>query len=89
MGFVANNWTWQIDGVTQSTGPALSVGGLAAGKHSLSVSHRDFLDRQYGFSGVVEVLAPADYAGRVAATNASQLVLQPIITTTYLPQLLR
>jgi hypothetical protein len=89
MSFVASNWQWWVDGVLRSTTPSLSLGGLSAGMHTLSVSHDDFLGRHYTFNGKVRVLSPAAYSQLAAATNAAQLVLAPQITSVSLPLVVR
>ena len=71
MSFVSSVWDWRIDGVTRSTTPSLSVAGLAAGDHDLSISHTDFLGRTYTYNGKVRVLTPADYASLAGAAGSA------------------
>jgi hypothetical protein len=89
MAFVASNWQWSVDGVLRSTSPSLSLAGLGAGVHTLSISHDDFLNRHYTYNGKVQVLSAMAYRQLAAATNAAQLVLAPQITVINLPLAIR
>lgn len=84
-GFATSNWTWSVDGIVRSTTPALVLGGLGLGDHTLAVAHDDFLGRTYTYNGVVRVLSDDEYGRLVAGNAAAQAVLAPIFLPTHLP----
>lgn len=71
MNYVANSFSWKLNGTTYSTGDALTVNIGTAGTYSLSLSHRDLLNRSYSTSYTVRVLAPADFIAQVAGPVAA------------------
>jgi len=83
--FATANWSWKVDGITRSTAPTLTLGGLSVGEHTLAVSHDDLLGRHYTYSGKVRVMTDEAYRQMIAANTAAQAALAPIIMTTSLP----
>lgn len=88
MNFVTSNWSWRVDGTQRSTTPSLNLAGLAAGDHTLEVSHKDFLNRTYTYSGKVRVVTADNYKRLAATQAANAAALAPIITTVNLPAVL-
>jgi hypothetical protein len=86
--FVAHNFVWQIDGVTQSTTPDLNLVMNSPGAHTLSLTYSDFLGRNYSTSGTVRVLASSAYAQQIAGPLAATSPLSfYFLDSTYLPLL--
>jgi hypothetical protein len=89
MSYAASNFIWQLNGVTQSTTPDLSKSMASPGNYALHYTHRDFLDRKYAYTGIVQVLTPAAYAEQIAAPVAAQLALFSAQVPVYLPIVVR
>lgn len=87
--FATSNWAWRVDGILRSTTPSLSLAGLAVGEHTLTISHNDFLGRQYTYSGKVRVMTDQEYSQMAAAQAATHAALAPIITAVNLPMVVR
>jgi len=75
MSFVAHSFVWKLNGVTYSTTPDLVVNNLSPGDYTLELTHFDFLNRDYAYSGRVRVLEPAAYTQLVASVAAANQVL--------------
>ncbi len=89
MSFVATNFVWKVDGTTRSTTPVLSVSGLAPGTHTLSLTYTDFLQRNYSYSGKVEVLSQAQLKTMNALLAAENAALTAPQFLTDLPVVVR
>jgi hypothetical protein len=75
MPFVAKDFQWTVDGTTYSTGPQLWLALNEVKDYVLEFSHRDFLDRDYTYTGVVRVLDDDDFDEQIVAPVAASLPL--------------
>lgn len=92
MNFVAHSFVWKLNGVTYSVTPDLVVNNLSPGDYTLELTHFDFLDRDYAYTGRVRVLEPAAYAQLVASVAAANQLLFSTGSgsdTVYLPIVLK
>lgn len=88
MGFVAGNFVWTLDAVTESTTPDLIKTVNTPGAYALSLTHTDFLGRTYSSSGKVRVLTPSAYNQQIAGPVAARSALY-FYFTTYLPIIIK
>lgn len=83
MNFVARNFVWKLNGVSYSTTPDLVVNNLSPGEYVLELTHDDFLDRSYAYTGKVRVLEPAAYdqlMANIATINQALLATDGLAT---------
>ncbi len=76
--FAASNFVWKVDGITQSTTPDLSLAGLSAGDHTVTLDHDDFLGRHHSGSWKVHVMTPQEYTAAVVEGGALTPLYLPI-----------
>lgn len=72
-GFAVNNFQWRVDGVLKSTSDSLNLTFAAPGDHTFQFSYKDFLDRNYSYSGAIRVLEAATFDAQMAAVQQAQL----------------
>lgn len=65
--FVASNFVWRLNGQVVGTAPDLVINAPAVGSYTLTYSYRDFLGREYSYSGPLVVLSPDAYQRRISA----------------------
>lgn len=70
LGFVASGWSWKIGPTVHGTSPDLNV-KLPPGIYTLTLQHKDFLNRSYAYTGTVRVLPPGDYDRLMAGVRAA------------------
>lgn len=74
MSYAAKNFNWRINSNTVGSTSSLQI-ILPAGKHTMSVSHQDFLGRNYNYSSKITVLSPKQYARKIVAPIATSVLM--------------
>ena len=72
--FVANDFSWKILGNVVATSPDLNT-HLSAGDYTLQYAYKDFLGRNYSYSGRVHVLEPETFGRIISGPIAARAVL--------------
>lgn len=74
MSFAAKNFLWRINGANVGNSNSLQT-VLPVGTHQLSVTHQDFLNRQYNYNSKVIVLTPDKFRRKIVAPIATSVLL--------------
>jgi len=82
--FAIHDFRWKVNGIVKSTSDTLNITFSTPGNRSLQFSYRDFLDRDYSYSGTVRVLDAATFKGQVAAVQQAQFLMMSSSTGSYL-----
>ena len=70
MNSVASNFRWTVNGILQSTAPALFT-FVPLGDNTFTLTHTDLIGRTYTYQGTIKVLTAGDYNQYVAALNTA------------------
>lgn len=89
MNFVAGSFQWSVDGTVRSTVNSMSLAGLAAGSHSLSIAYTDFLGRNYLYNGTARVSSATQLKANAALMQDIQDSLLNPVLDVYLPLIIR
>lgn len=73
--YVAKDFAWKLSGTTVSTTPELNRVFTTPQTLKLEFSYRDFLGRNYSYTGVVRVLDPKTFNQQIAGPTAARLPL--------------
>lgn len=71
MNFAAKEFSWRLQGTEVSANPSANT-QLAPGNYVLQLKHKDFLDRNYSYTGPVRVLDKATYNRFAAGIMSAQ-----------------
>ncbi|HET7087860.1 MAG TPA: M12 family metallopeptidase [Anaerolineae bacterium] len=85
MNFVATNFVWKLNGITESTTPDLIKTMNVPGAYALSLTYTDFLGRNYSATGTVYVMDAATYTNAAALSASVSPALMTTLFATNLP----
>ncbi len=72
--FAITNFQWRVDGFLWSTSDTLNS-TFSPGNHTLQFSYTDFLERNYSYTGQVQVLSNEAYNAQIAGIVAVNMAL--------------